>query len=250
MRRGSHIGTRITAALVVLASSPAMANTYADLDVDGCVEIALSHSAEIERAEAKVEAYRARLRQVEAIFYPKLRGMAFIAPMYTVEGSVSGFERRYDGLDDWGPYAHLEAILAQPLYTFGRAEDGEKAAQAQIKVEQARVREARNAVAREVRRLYYSRLYTASMKPAIVQAESVLEKAIERAQRIYDEATGEVSFADLSRLRFAKLEIDKVKNLVEYYETISLAALKHTMGLPNDVQLTFSETRLPALGER
>ncbi|MEO0811958.1 MAG: TolC family protein, partial [Myxococcota bacterium] len=145
------------------------------------------------------------------------------------------------------PYANFEAVLTQVVYTFGRAAAGQRAAEYRIDVEKARVREARNLVAQEIRRLYYSYMFTASVQPALVQAREVLDKAIERAQDIYESATGEVSFADLSRLKFARIEVDKLEVLLRTAAHVLEAALKHTMGLPDVTEISFAETRLPRI---
>ncbi|MEM6733269.1 MAG: TolC family protein, partial [Myxococcota bacterium] len=202
-----------------------------------------------DEAESQVDVFRARLREVESIFYPKLQGLAFIAPMYTVSGNATQFDVKFERLQDWGPYTNFEATLTQAVYTFGRAEAGQRAAQERIEVEKARVREARNIVAKEIRRLYYSYMFTESVRPALVQSREVLDTAIARAQDIYDSASGEVSFADLSRLKFAQVEVAKLDVLLENGAQVLVAALKHTMGLPDATQISFKEQRLPRLND-
>jgi len=97
--------------------------------VEDCVEHALKSNAQIQEAQAKVAKWQARLKQVESLYYPKLMGLAYLAPMFTVKGNaVDGVERRWKRYKDWGPCTHLEAILAQPLYSFGRIEAGKDAA--------------------------------------------------------------------------------------------------------------------------
>ncbi|MBI3179615.1 MAG: hypothetical protein HYZ27_08125, partial [Deltaproteobacteria bacterium] len=96
----------------------------APLNADDCVKVALAKSAAIEEAAAKVREYEALLSEVESIFYPKLVATGFVAPMFTVatqSGDIDTYERRWKSAGDWGPYTRLEALLAQPLYTFGRA---------------------------------------------------------------------------------------------------------------------------------
>ncbi len=225
---------------------------YQNLDVDTCVAIALRQNATIAQAEAEVDVYRARLREVESIFYPKLQGLAFVAPMYTVDAvltdtTVQSVDVRWKSIRDWGPYVRLEAILTQVVYTFGRAEAGQQAAQFRIEVEKARVREARNLVAQEIRRLYFSYMFTQSVRPALEQGREVLDEAIEKGKEMYDSASGEVTFADLSRLKFARIEVDKLDVLLQTASQVLLSALKHTMGLPDSTQMSFAETRLPRI---
>lgn len=229
------------------AKAPTEPAETQDLTIEDCVRIALDLNANVQGAEATVDVFRARLREVQSVFYPKLQGLAFVAPMYTVEGNVDNFNVQWRNFSDWGPYTNLEATLTQVVYTFGRAEAGQNAALEGIEVQKARVREARNTVSREVRRLYYSYMFTESVRPALTKAREVLDEALARAQEMYDNASGEVSFADLSRLRFAEVEVAKLDVLLETAAIVLLSALKHTMGLPDETAMTFKESRLPRL---
>lgn len=217
------------------------------LGVDDCVRVALSGNAQLQEKAAKVEEYRARLAQVEAAFYPKLRGMAYVAPMYTVEGDAAAYERHWQKLADWGPYTHLEATLSQPLYTFGRAAAAETAASQRAAVEEARLREAENVVALEVRKLYYQRLFALSVMPTLEQAGDIVAQAYTRARAKYEEGTGEVSQSDLSRLRYAELEVQRYTLLATDGAALALQALKHTMGMPEASELHLADEKLPAV---
>lgn len=243
----------ITFLLIVgLAQGFAIADTRIlnkPLSVEKCVEIALGSNPRIEEAEAKVEEYRARLAEVESIFYPKLTGMLYVAPMFTVNGSALEKEAdyRWKSIKDWGPYTHFDAVLAQPLYTFGRAAAGELAASECLEVERARLREARNLVALEVRKLYYTRLFALSMLPSLDNAAEIIAGAREEASKLYDKASGKVTQTDLMKLRYAAMEVDRYRIMAREGADLALAALKHTMGLPATEEIRLVDERLPGL---
>jgi len=218
------------------------------LSLEECVAIAIKDSAKVAESEAKVDEYKARLAQVESIYYPKLWGMGIIAPMFSVDfADISSTEsvRRWKSINDWGPYMQLEATLAQPLYTFGRAQAGEDAARARMEVEKARLRESRNAVALEVRKLYYTHLYSLSLLPTLRNAQKIIKEAQQRADELYAKGGGEVTQVDLNKLEYGRTEIDKYLVRAEKGEFMALAALKHTMGWPAERELSIAETRLP-----
>ncbi|MBW1811784.1 MAG: TolC family protein [Deltaproteobacteria bacterium] len=219
------------------------------LSIDQCVEIALGSNPLIEEAEAKVEEYRARLAEVEAIFYPKLTGMAYVAPMFTVRGSAFDREVEYKWKDigNWRPYTHFEAVLAQPLYTFGRVAAGELAASERVEVERARLREARNVVALEVRKLYYNRLFALSMLPSLDNAAEIVAGARKEARELYDSASGKVTQTDLMKLRYAAIEVDRYRILAREGAQLALSALKHTMGISEKEEIRLVDERLPRL---
>jgi outer membrane protein TolC len=246
-------GRTITFVLIFgLAQGFAIAETVppnTPLTVDQCVEIALGSNPRIEEAKAKIREYRARLAEVESIFYPKLTGMAYVAPMFTVRGSAFDKEVEYKWKDigNWGPYTHFEAVLAQPLYTFGRVSAGELAASERVEVERARLREARNLVALEVRKLYHTRLFALSMLPSLDNAAEIVAGARKEAGELYDSASGKVTQTDLMKLRYAATEVDRYRILAKEGAELALSALKHTMGLPEKEEIRLVDERLPRL---
>jgi len=248
------IGQDETAAPTVDLAAVALGipDTAGPLSVDDCVAIALSTNAKIAEAEARVDEYKARMREVQSIFYPKLMGLAIIAPMFGVDatfdtqGTLQSYERNY-GITHWGPYFHIEAILAQPFYTFGRAKAGKRAASAFVDVQQARVRESENVVALEVRKFYYTHLFASAMLPSLDYAEEILVSAAEEAQKMYDDATGDVTKVDLMKLEYAAAELAKMQLMAAQGADLSLSALKHTMGLPDSTHIELADAKLPKL---
>lgn len=217
----------------------------APMDVDACVQVALNANAKVAEAEARVRQHRATLATVQAVYYPKLDALAWVAPMFTVRGgALEGVERDF-APDAWGPSTRLEALLSWPIYSFGRVEAAAEAAEARAAVEQARVREARNAVALEVRRLYYAHLYAKSLLPTLRVGAEALASAEAHARAAYDDATGQVTQADLMKLRYGALEIERLTRVAEDGAALALAALNHTMGRPADAPLILADDRLP-----
>ena len=213
---------------------------------EDCVEHALQSNAQIQEAQAKVAQWQARLKQVESLYYPKLMGLAYLAPMFTVHGNaVDGVERRWKSYRDWGPYTHLEAILAQPIYSFGRIAAGKDAAKHRVEVEKAQVRATEHLVAREVKNYYYLHLFAKSLIPALNNASEILVTAREKADEIYDAGTGEVTQADLMKLEYGKSEIEKYLLLAKNGADLALGALKHTIGLPYTTPLALKDKKLP-----
>ena len=218
--------------------------------VEQCVEIAVRASGKVAEAEGLVSEWKARLYEVEANIYPKLQGLALAAPMFTVEAKdgadvLGGVKRKWKSISDWGPYFRLELLLVQPIFTFGRLSAGEDAARARLQVEQARVEQARNAVALETRKFYYLHLYAKSVLPLLENARKTLDSVLEQARAMHAEASGKVSTADLMKLEVASIEVDKFLVEANTGAGLSLAALRHTMGLLPDAPLTLADTRLP-----
>jgi outer membrane protein len=215
------------------------------LSVEACVAIAVRDSGLVQESEGKVGEWRGRLAEVEALYYPKLVGMTYVAPMYRLTGGP--FDKTQSDWTEWGPYLHLEAVLAQPLYTFGRVQAGKDAAQHRVLVEQARVRQTRNAVALETRKLYYLHLYARTLQPTLDSASKTLESALTTARQANEKGTGEVTTVDLQKLIYGAAELQRYRIQARIGADLSLAALKHTLGLPQEATLTLADESLPPL---
>lgn len=223
-------------------SPPAAASGQQALTADGCVAIALRESGLVTEARGKVSEWEGRLAEVQSTFYPKLLGLGYLAPLYRVTGDFLSARRDYSS---WGPYLHLQAVLAQPIYTFGRAAAGKRAASERLEVERARFQQARNVVALEVRRFYYLHLYARSFRPALESAKRILDEAEAKAKELYAEASGKVTNVDLMKLRYGATELEKYRIQAEIGTELALAALKHSMGLAQNAQLLLAEEMLP-----
>ncbi|MHB8879400.1 MAG: TolC family protein [Myxococcaceae bacterium] len=231
----------------LLAASVAAAQGR-KLTADECVAIALADSGNVAEAKGKVSEWAGRLAEVESTFYPKLIGLGYVAPMYRLRGDAISpdVQRNYW---DWGPYLHLQAILAQPIYTFGRVAAGKEAAGERLAVERARLAQTRNTVALEVRKYYYLHLFAKSMKPALESAKRILDEAESSAKTMYDEGSGKVTNVDLMQLRFGSTELQKYLIQAEIGADLALAALKHTMALPQDAVLEVADESMPGVPE-
>ena len=231
------------AALILPSAALAEPEAYS---LDDCIRVALGRNATIAEQQARHREYLARLRQVESVFYPKLTGMTYVAPTFTVRGSAltEDVERDFSG-NAWGPYWHFEALLVQPLSTFGRATAGERAASERAAVEQARIREMRNRVVVEVKKFYFTHLMALSMMPTLDTVSGIVDTAREQAQALYEKKDGSVTKADLMKLEYAALEVEKGRVQAVRGAALALEALKHTMGLGHRDALRLAAGRLP-----
>lgn len=226
----------------LLAASAAGAGQK--LNADQCVAIALRDSGQVIEAKGKVDEWAGRLAEVQSIFYPKLMGLSYVAPLYKVTGDALSFDVQRD-YSSWGPYFHLQALLVQPLYTFGRASAGKKAAEERLAVEKAQLEITRNTLALEVRKLYYLHLFAKSLQPALGSARRILTEAESSAKEMYEKGSGQVTNVDLMKLRYGSTELDKFIVQAEIGSALSLDALKHTMGLPQQAELELTDEMMP-----
>lgn len=218
------------------------------VSVEDCVQLALRDSGKVAEAGAKVNEWAGRLMEVQSVYYPKLTGLTYLAPIFKVTGDALSYDVKRD-LTQWGPYFALKAVLAQPLYTFGRQEAGERAARERLEVERAQLESTKNLVALEVRKLYFLTLYARSMVPVLTSAGRILEEAEQSAKEMYEKGKGGVTNADLMKLRYGNAQLRQFLIQAETGAGLALSALKQTMALPDNAALALADEVLPKAPE-
>jgi outer membrane protein TolC len=213
-----------------------------------CIAEAVAESGQVAEARGKLGEWEARLAEARSVWYPKFTGVAFGAPTFGVRGNVLTPDVERDW-GDWGPYLRFEGLLAQPLYTFGRADAGERAARERVEVERGQLEVVRQKVALEVQRFYFLHLYARSMQPTLAFIRKSLDAAQAKAQELYDSASGSVTNVDLMKLQYASTEVDKYRVQAEIGAALALAALQHTMGRQDGEPLALVEAALPESDE-
>lgn len=233
------------ACLLPLTASAALGADH-PLGVEDCIAAALAHNPELRAARAEASQARAQTSQVQANLFPQLSTLAFVAPMYGATGGLGLSEPFRHDLSEWGPWAHIEARLIQPIYTFGRLSSGITAARERAEVQDARGREIADGVRANVQHLYGSRLYALSMQPCLENARSILDEAVKTAADLYDRATGDVTLPDLMRLRYGAGEIQRYLRQAKDGSELATRALCQAMGLSSDASVEFADNKLPA----
>ncbi len=245
-------GLLVAAVLVLPVAGLAQEFPLHRVDARHCAGLALVRNPQIVEAEAKVQEYRARLLEIENIIYPKLQATFTAAPMFTVEANFdstysdfANIDRRWQSIDDWGPSTRLDLRLIQPIYTFGRKESGERAAQHRLEVERARLRETENTVALEVQKLYYMYLYARSVTPTLEWANRELIKIRNKANEWYQAGNGKVTKADLAKIDFGDTELQWLRITARDGMRSTLDGLRLAMGLNSDDEFIVDVAKLP-----
>jgi outer membrane protein TolC len=223
------------------------------MTMDDCVREAIGENkGQVLEASGKVREWEGRLKEVESTFFPKILGLTYLAPMYGVKNAHSPSPQtipdqwQYD-MNSWGPYFKLQAILAQPITTFGRYDAGKAAAEERLEVERARLTQTKNFIALQARTYYLLHVYARSFKPALDLAGRLINEAQEKAQDQFNEGTGSVTQVDLSKLKFGVVQLQQANVQAEMGAGLALAALKHIMGLPQDADIEIADKSLPLL---
>jgi outer membrane protein TolC len=237
----------LAAALALVLAAPKV------MTMDDCVRVAIGDgNGQVAEAKGKVREWEGRLREVESTYFPKLLGLTYLAPMYGVDNvrqvspQAPPDAYTYD-LNKWGPYFKLQAILVEPICTFGRYDAGKEAATERAQVEHARVEQTKNYIALQTRQFYLLHIYARSFRPALDLANRLVVEALDKATEEFNSGSGSVTQVDLNKLKFGRIQLQQAAVQAEIGAALSLAALKHTMGLPQDADIQTADSALPPL---
>jgi outer membrane protein TolC len=236
--------------LCALIAFPTSVVAQAPPELETLVQRALNRGNAVQNEAVTIQELEAKVQELRSIFLPKIKSLMFIAPMYSVQGSAlqNNATIRYQNVRDWGPYTHIEANLVQPIYTFGRAESGKKAAEAQLKVGKAKLTAVRNSVRHDVTALYYSLLYARSLEHPLSQADDWLQEAIQLAENAYSKADGSVTQSDLQQLKYgqSRLEILRLQRRSGEQDAMDGLRAALNVGLVQDLEIEATRFKRPS----
>jgi outer membrane protein TolC len=132
--------------------------------------------------------------------------------------------------NDWDiqslrPFNRVEAVVQQPLLTWGELSGTIEAARHGTEVEEAAVQGQRLSVAMRAGELYQNVLLTNALRSLTDEAESLLRQARSEVETLLNEGSTEVSEADLFKLDLAQDEFERRRTEVREQQATARAAL-------------------------
>lgn len=175
---------------------------------------AWEYNSTIKQAKYEIEKYKNLELEAYSVFTPKIEGLTWLAPMYTINKTNDIWVTEKD-YSKWGPYYHLELQFQQPIFAFTRVLSAIKAAKAGKKVAEADVEITKFNVAKEIRVYYYGILFAKTMLKTLELADNILSSAIKEAKKSIEEGKTEVSQVDIDKLNYFYTQIPINRSFIE-----------------------------------
>lgn len=153
-------------------------------------------------------------------------------------------DRADDPFNDIGPFSQNSLRITQPLYTFGKIDQGVAAAEAGLAARRAALEEERARIRLEVTQTYYGYQLAAQLTTTFREVEENFREAVTQAEARLDEAEGRVTQADVLELRIAANQIRRRVFELERQAQVSLLAFRRALGEPLDAPLAPAEDRI------
>jgi outer membrane protein TolC len=197
-------------------------------DIHYFIDRGWDHHSSIKQAEHDVRKYKFLELEAWSVYTPKIKGMTWLAPMYSIEDSGT-YNRTDIDFNNWGPYYHMDMQFQQPLFAFTRVISGIKAARAGQDVARADVEITRWQVAKEIRTYYYGIVFANTLLKTIDMADEMLNNAYQSAETSLEEG-GDVSEVDLIKLKYYMTQIPVYRSFAEKSMEMAQEALELSTG--------------------
>jgi outer membrane protein TolC len=209
----------------------------------------IENSPELERAAAAVAAAEGRQDQANGARFPQIQLLGTFGPSPQARGTVVASPDRKSDPNINGVFVRFDLLATQPLYTFGRISSLRRAADAGVRVEQARTDEARGNVVMRTKELYFGKLLTLDLLGLADDLAEGMGKSIERVQSRLQANTPDADEADLHRLKSYLAMVVEARAEVLEKQQVATAALRAFAGLPGDdpVELDAPGLSVPTL---
>ncbi|MDZ4785305.1 MAG: TolC family protein [bacterium] len=209
------------------------------------IKKAIAQSPEIKEAYFNVDFAKARLDEAKAGHFGIIEFLGFAGvhgnarangdQLYALDGNGNqvalpesqflGTSDRTDSFQGFGPFAKGTLTAIVPIWTWGKLDSYKKAATAGIGVEKAGAEMKRNLVIQRIKELFYGVLLASDSMRLGDEVGEYLEKALTKANELFEEGTGEVSQTDIQRLLVGKAELARQLATAKQGEPLARSAL-------------------------
>lgn len=217
-----------------------------------CLDMAASNYASVNEARARISAVEAKLREARTAPFSEFSTTAGIALAPTVRGtSVFSPDTDVALSRNMGLAWQVGVQGTIPLWTFGKIESLERAAQSQVELKELELRKVQNEVRLSVRKAYFGVLFARDALALVREAETTIDKHLDKvAKAVAAEDEDEVT---LFRLRMHRADLEARESEARKQEAIALSGLRFLIGAREavrvpDVPMPEPKHRLAPLG--
>lgn len=132
----------------------------------------------------RIRLAKADVDRVSGEFGPRIQLKAGVGPMTRATGNA--VQSAVD-TSDWGAIVLGSVEVTQPLWTFGRKDDYERAAQYGVHAKEAEVASEQDKLRYQIKEAYYGYLYAKTLKDFIDSGKSDLEEALKKKPKMSKE---------------------------------------------------------------
>lgn len=150
------------------------------------------------------------------------------------QGEFLGTKDSTNDFQGFAPFAKGTLIAAIPVWTWGKLDGYVNAATAGVNVEKAAAEIKRGEVIQRIKEFFYGYLLASDALDLGDEVGEYLDKAITKANELFEEGTGEVSQTDIQRLEVGKAELNRQLATAKQGLPLARAALAGFSGVESN----------------
>lgn len=185
------------------------------LSLDDCIKKAIENFPSIKIAKDETEYYRAKLSEAKlAKILPKFEFTNIWGPVPDVEGTVLTDESEFgfewsDLTTDLGFFTRIEISALQPLFTFGKLKNIERAASEGVKAAIKNEQQIKNDLILKIKKLYYGILIGEELARLIDDSQEKLKQAEEKIEELIKRESDRVTPLDRLKVEIFRNDLSK-----------------------------------------
>lgn len=229
--------------LIVCASSfalPAFAEV-AKLDLSEALDRAMQGNGDLRSQRLQIDQATTEISRVSGEFGPHLEGLAGIGPITKAEGDANYAKEDHN---TWGRTLYGKISLTEPLYTWGRKSDYERAAESGVRVKEGDLQLKELQIRYEVKEAYFGYQLANSLRDFVAGGKAELTKSLEQRKKKKKPAKEEY------RLEIFMQEVASKEAEINKYFEIAKEGFTLRIGMPRGSALPKEEWLLPKQRER
>lgn len=237
-------------------SSQGQENGKLVLNLRRCEELALRNNLDLEEARLSLEFSEARrVQAAHANILPKLEFKQVLGTSTRARGVFNEFGV-LSSPDSSFKFSNIryyvagELNLIQPIYTFGKLSNLERAAEHGVQADQANIEKTRAEVLLKVRELYWTLLLGKELLTVVGNAKSEVAKAQRTIDEALDQGSEDVSQTDLFKLQIFRYEVNKRHREALDRIEIAKSELRMALGLADGLDFGLESEYLDAITAR
>jgi outer membrane protein TolC len=227
---------------LTIMSAPALSSAAEPpvLNLQQLTIMALKYSPQVKAKQQDIDLAKAQKDQAHAYRFPQLDMVAVgglvpnaRAPFMDNTGHLLYPDpaNRIHGVNVFG---HLDFTVIQPIYTFGKIAYPERAAERNIKIQEAGVDAEKGTVMLQVSQAYYGLILANQGKGAVQDARTYLSDARTRINRLLAVHSTSVKETDVYRLAMYEGGVEKFAAQADQGAKVAYQALKALIGYGPD----------------
>ncbi len=217
--------------------------------LDQLIQRALQTSPRMKMAEQDILAAKSEYKEAKGGGLPQLDLIGTTGPTqdarFPTVNAAGQIISHDGGIWDVGIFGRLDLTITQPIYTFGKISNLQKAAELGVEASKDARASRRNQIILEVKQLYYAYLIAQQGKDAAGDASGYINDAARRIKRLLQLKSPNVQESDLYRVQAYQGQVKAFAAKAEAGAKVAYSALKAAIGLPAHEEFRLKSTELP-----